>query len=106
MWRIETDNGLVITEAEMLWPDLPPDIVIRNLACGPVHMRGYDAYGFQRFKVNSVQGGHVLEAGAQLIGVKGDRVEVIETGDKGTMRRIIPRSELTYSPALLRHGAR
>ena len=94
----------------MLWPDLSPDIVIDEVGYLPrrgraAGLRGCEAYGFQHFRMDQ-PGVGLTGIGAQLIGVKGDKVIVVEfnevTGDR--QQTTMPRSKLTYAPELLRHG--
>lgn len=109
MWLVITADGGRLTEEQVLWPNLPRDLLISELLYYPrrgrVHrLRGMDAFGFQRYRVTAPHG-HVGQ-GAQLIGVKGKEVVVVEINEiDGTSRETMrPASELTYDPELLRHG--
>lgn len=110
MWYVKTADGKRVTEHDVLWPRLPSDIVITELGYLPrrgkaAGVKDCRAYGFQRFRIDNPGTGQT-GAGAQLIGVKGDNVIVVEfnevTGDR--RQTTIPLSRLTYAPELLRHG--
>jgi hypothetical protein len=111
MWYVKTADGRQLVESpRLLWPQLPPDIVLTELGYLPAlgtaaGLRDCQAYGFQRFRVDQ-PGAGILGSGAQLIGVKGERVIVVEFNEVTGSRRqtTIPRSKLTYAPGLLRHG--
>ncbi len=113
MWAVITDSGKTFTEKECFWPDLPPDIRIRELRYrdrrGVVgQINGYDAYGFQRYSLTTPDGRGHPHAGTQILCVLGDVVTVLDinelTGDRG--QRDIPRSKMTYAQELLRDGVR
>jgi len=111
VWYVKTADGRQLAESEkLLWPQLPPDLVITELGYLPrsgnaAGLRGCQAYGFQRFRLDQ-PGVGAVGSGAQIIGVKGDKAIVVEfnevTGDR--QQTTVPRSELTYAPELLRHG--
>lgn len=109
MWCVTTEDGRQITERDVLWPRLPADTHISELVYLPRRGRGMglkdcEAYGFQRFRLNTPAG--VVGHGAQIIGIKGKEAIVVEFNEaNGDSRKwSVPRSELTYAPELLRHG--
>lgn len=110
MWSLITDDAKTIRESEILWPELPVNTRIASLSFrtrqGHDHkIQGHEAYGFQRYQVTRPCG-LVVGSGAQLIGILGDWATITDIDDvMGTVRtKSIPRTELTYSPELLRHG--
>jgi hypothetical protein len=112
MWAVVTESGDVIRESRAcLWPSLPESTRVRELryrtTWGEIgKIEGYEAYGFQRYSLTLPDGAHAPVAGAQLIGVNGHEVTIIEIDEvSGRVTSTkIPRRELTYSPELLRHG--
>lgn len=111
-WHLVTDTGLVVTERELLWPELPRDTRIVELVYVSRGgrrgvMSGYDGYGFQRFSVTFAQGSRrVPHAGTQLIGVHGGVATIMEIPEPvGETRRVdMPFDKLTYDKSLLRAG--
>lgn len=103
MWWLTTADGRQVDESQMPWPRLPADIVIRSLGHGPVVLTNHNAYGFQRYRLDTM-GGRV-GGGVQLIGIDGDKATITDIDDHGVVRRkTVHRRQLTYAPELLRRG--
>lgn len=110
MFAIVTDKGLTLSEREQFWIDVPPDVVIRELHFVPEHgapgrMENFDAYGFQRFTI-MLPDGRGVARGAQLLGLRGDEVTVVEINEDTGHRLVtkMPVSDMTYDRELLRRG--
>ena len=106
MWLLATKGEGIVSESDVMWPDLPPEIEIAALRYRSEKLMGFDFYGFQRFSINA-PGGRI-GGGVQLIGIKGDVATIIELDESTGVRRRwnVPGAELTYAPELLRHGRR
>ena len=113
VWAVLTDDERVITEQDCLWPDLPPDVRVRELRyrdrLGRLgKIEGFESYGFQRSSLTPVGGGPgIIHATTQLMGLRGGTVTLVEineiTGE--STNTSFPASELTYMRSLLRTGA-
>ena len=109
MWSLTTADGKLIEERDCHWDRLPEDARVSILryrtSLGREHtLTGFEAYGFQRWSLEAPDGhaGH----GAQLIGVSGQDVTIVEIDEVGNTigKSRLPLSLLTYSRSLLRSG--
>lgn len=114
-WRLLTEDGLWVTEREFAWPDLPPELRVRELVYVTGSGRqsslgGFDAYGFQRYALAFPGSGRpaIEHAGTQLMAVSGGDavVTVLDIREPGgeTSRSEAPLDAVTYDRRLFRIG--
>lgn len=105
------EDGREISEDQCQWPKLDPSLHVDTLVYqtrrgGRCRLHAFEAYGFQRYALSVPGGPHHPAAGAQIIGVFGDRAVIVDVNELTghVERHEVPRAELTYRPELLRNG--
>lgn len=121
MYTAVLADGSRVTGEQCAWHDLPADARIASLGA-MVSMRdtgagvtlivaddffeGFDAYGFQMYDVQAVDGGEILGRGLQLLCVAGDSFLTVDINLSNGQRRARwqPLAAMTYNRVLLRSG--
>jgi len=113
MFRAHLEDGSVITGDNCAWNDVPRAVDVVKLSAGDDSIQGFDAYGFQKYVVTSVQGpdsGKNIAFGFQLIGIDKKAGTVVRLDvNNDTQKRTVTYEDLkdlTYNRELLRSGKR
>lgn len=115
MFVAHMSDGSIVSEKDVFWHDVPRSVEIKELqvvdddACDS--LKGFDAYGFQKYQINALQGpdqGKAVAWGSQLIGVdeKAGKVVTIDINPVSGVRvtTYTDLKDLTYNRELLRSG--